>query len=223
MGLVNAYTTKPGYYGIDLAKYHDVYTTKQHEGIRDTNDVYWPMTEPFEVFNLDFNARPQVMEEKKEISVPSINTGLLTSVIFWFELELLPGIKVSTQPFKSPDKASHMLQAIQHIPDINIKEVGCTLPFVAVHNKNSILFGVRNKDLDPVCAEPTQNLRIDHILQEAAKQVSDVGYEFSKLSNANDKDLSVAIQSALRIATQAGAFGVDVQLGTNVALSYFVK
>jgi len=221
MDLVNAYTTKNGYYGIDLLKYHNTYIAKENM-TRDVDDVYWPITEPFEIFKFDFNARPQVMEQKKDIVVPAINTGLLTSVVFWFELELLPDIKITTQPFASFNKGSHWLQAIQHIPEINIKEVGCPIPFVAAHNKNSVVFGVKGKELDPAKAEPILNLKIDHVLQEATQQVGELGYQFSRLSNMNEKDLSVAVQSACRIATQACAFGVDPQIAANSALSYFV-
>lgn len=101
VSLANAYLPKKGYSGIDMKKYHDKYLEAKKQGAPFDELVYIPMTDPFQVFDFDFNQKNLSVEGKTSLSVPTINSGFLTSFVFWFDLELVPGVELSSSPFET--------------------------------------------------------------------------------------------------------------------------
>jgi hypothetical protein len=164
VSLVNAYIPKRGYSGIDLQKYHEEYESVKGMSGSDKESlmpelVYVPMTEVFEVFEFDFNKNLQ-LEVQKSLSIPTVNSGAITAFVFWFDLELVPGVGISSSPFVSGSKrvcvlfwckltlqSQHWLQAIQHLPrGVKVAETGTKVPILASVNKDFIYFEVSFPD-----------------------------------------------------------------------------
>lgn len=124
VSLVNAYISKKGYSGVDLRKYHELYerVNKSDSALEDppkSELVYQPITNPFKVFEMDFNRRPVQLEGQLIENITTINSGKLTSFVFWFDLELVPGVELSSSPFIALDDSRRV----------------CIIP--ASHNKHS--------------------------------------------------------------------------------------
>lgn len=101
VSLVNAYIPKKGYSGIDFKQHFDKYTqTVEQEGSV-AELVCVPMTDAFHVFSFDFNTPSLLIDGTFTQSVAATSSGVLTSFVFWFELELVPGVILSSSPFET--------------------------------------------------------------------------------------------------------------------------
>ena len=72
---------------------------------------YKKLTDPFELFEFDLNeyspgALPSFLHQSKTFSVPVMEPGEVTAVVYWFDMVLLEDIKLTTL-----DQNSHWRQA----------------------------------------------------------------------------------------------------------------
>jgi type II protein arginine methyltransferase len=70
------------------------------------------LSEPFEVFRFDFH-RDGPAPQQATLRVPPTAAGTCHAVVFWFELELVPGITVTNAP---DHPTTHWKQAVQCLP-----------------------------------------------------------------------------------------------------------
>lgn len=126
---LNYYHQKRGYFGLNVDKLEDEETHVQR-ALTDTcksgqpkvtqPQAYTQLTEPFEVFTFDFNVPSMLPLSGASIHVAfsfsladsfrtvtkSTQGGTLNAVVFWFDLELVPGIVLSSAPKKYNPTAS---------------------------------------------------------------------------------------------------------------------
>eukprot|EP01126_Amoeba_proteus_P037485 TRINITY_DN3868_c1_g2_i8.p1 TRINITY_DN3868_c1_g2~~TRINITY_DN3868_c1_g2_i8.p1 ORF type:complete len:292 (-),score=93.29 TRINITY_DN3868_c1_g2_i8:172-1047(-) len=197
-------------------------TTTTSSKLEVDGKIYWQMTEPFHVSTIDFNQRPVLMKDEKEIMMVVTDLGVLTSIVYWYELELVPGVVISTSPF-DPNrlKGSCLSQAIQHIPMVQVSRP-CTLPVKATLTKEFVIFGVDPSKLPAEDAKMLQNpILTDPLLEEAQHKTMEIGSDLERMASATEKDSSEFHQSICRVASQGGAFGVDPQLAASMALARY--
>ncbi|KAJ8298405.1 hypothetical protein KUTeg_024936 [Tegillarca granosa] len=98
--------------GFEIAKYINKYQLSTHEDICFSTLCHTKLTEPFQLLSFDLNETlqdnkpPSFLEQAIEVKVKVIESGHVTAIIFWFEMEILPGYLVSTI-----DSCSHWKQA----------------------------------------------------------------------------------------------------------------
>ena len=93
--------------GFDLSLFNQLGIV--HYAQMDVNRFTWKLlSSPQAVEHYDFHR--DIPATRKELSFPIIEDGRVDGVMFWFDLELAPGVHFSTDPHS---KDSHWQQAIQ--------------------------------------------------------------------------------------------------------------
>jgi type II protein arginine methyltransferase len=120
--------------GIDLRPFN-VFAT----GIVNQRLASYPhrtLCKRFDVFGFDF--RRPIERAARELSVQVDADGLCNAIVFWYELELDPHTRLSTDP-QTP---SHWHQAIQLLDEPVELAAGTTCRVAASHNCASITLGL---------------------------------------------------------------------------------
>lgn len=98
-------------YGFDLTDFNQLSSLEYFDS-RLHHHEHRVLSEPIEVFRFDFY-RDTAEPRRAEFVVPPSEAGVCHAVVFWFELDLLPGIGMTNSP-GAPN--SHWKQAIQCLP-----------------------------------------------------------------------------------------------------------
>lgn len=98
-------------YGFDLTDFNQLSSIEYFDS-RIRHHEHRALSEPIEVFKFDFY-RDTAEPRRAEFVVPPSKAGTCHAVVFWFELELLPGISMTNSP-TAPN--SHWKQAVQCLP-----------------------------------------------------------------------------------------------------------
>lgn len=98
-------------YGFDLTEFNRLSSIEYFDS-RIRHHEHRTLSDPIEVFTFDFY-RDTAKPRRAEFVVPLSASGTCHAVVFWFELELLPGISITNSP-STPN--SHWKQAVQCLP-----------------------------------------------------------------------------------------------------------
>jgi type II protein arginine methyltransferase len=98
-------------YGFDLSAFNALATMEYFDS-RLTKHEHRMLSEPIEVFRFDFYRDGPEPASTDFVIIP-IATGTCHAVVFWFELELVPGVELSNSP---EDPNTHWKQAVQCLP-----------------------------------------------------------------------------------------------------------
>lgn len=66
-------------------------------GAQLADNLFRPLSKPLEAWHFDMGSPPQE-SARRTLDVEFTETGRFNAVVFWFELQLGPGIKISTEP-----------------------------------------------------------------------------------------------------------------------------
>ena len=123
-------------YGFDLAPFNRLSTLEYFDS-RLHRHEHRVLSEPVPVFDFDFrtaDARPR----RTGLRVQPTAAGRLHAVVFWFEMELLPGITVGNPPGRD----SHWKQAVQCLPVPPHVQPGEPVVLEASHDGDCVRFSV---------------------------------------------------------------------------------
>jgi predicted RNA methylase len=98
-------------YGFDFSEFNQLSSIEYFDS-RLRHHEHRRLSEPIEVFRFDFY-RDTAEPRRAEFVVPPAVAGVCHAVVFWFELELLPGITLTNSP-ETPH--THWKQAVQCLP-----------------------------------------------------------------------------------------------------------
>lgn len=138
-------------YGFDLAPFNRLSTLEYFDS-RLHRHEHRTLSEPQVIFDFDFyrdDARPR----RTELAVQPTAAGKLHAVVFWFELELLPGIMLSNAPERAD---SHWKQAIQCLPVPLHVQPGEPVSLEAVHDGERVRFSAAVSGIRPAAAEAVE-------------------------------------------------------------------
>jgi type II protein arginine methyltransferase len=122
-------------YGFDLSEFNRL-SSMEYFDSRLRNHQWRPLSEPMEIFAFDFY-RDGPDERRAEFVVSPTAEGSCHAIVFWFELDLVPGIGLTNAP-GNPD--SHWKQAVQCLPEPLQVRPGGELLLDARHDGASIHF-----------------------------------------------------------------------------------
>lgn len=123
--------------GFDLSEFNQLQSMEYFDS-RLRRHEHRMLSEPFDVFGFDFH-RDSPLTERSELAVMPTAAGTCHAVVFWFELELLPGITVTNSP---EHPTSHWKQAVQVLPAAAEVRPGVPLPLSARHDGLHIHFAL---------------------------------------------------------------------------------
>ena len=197
---LNRYRWREDYEGYELGK---------------MRDKWRPLTEPEAVFTFDFydwQANMQPLERRLELEVTE--SGVVSAIAFWFELELDEETVLSTSPYIQ-DKGPTWQQAVQYIEELRVAE-GTTLPLIAKHDTYSISFEV-DDDADEVdrvemrtgvpAYDPQWKVtysRMDKINSDMARDSAQQPLQFRKIAEA-----------AVLMGSRPADFGLEAAMAVN--------
>ncbi|HEY0639343.1 MAG TPA: 50S ribosomal protein L11 methyltransferase [Pseudonocardiaceae bacterium] len=116
-------------YGFDLSGFNELATLEYFDS-RLAKHPHRALSDPAEVFSFDFY-RDTAEPASTTFTVPPTAAGTCHAVVFWFELELVPGITLSNSPH---DPNTHWKQAVQCLPVAVPVRPGEPLPLRASHD-----------------------------------------------------------------------------------------
>ncbi|MCP2335917.1 50S ribosomal protein L11 methyltransferase [Actinomadura rupiterrae] len=99
-------------YGFDLSEFNSLASLEYFDS-RLRNHQWRPLSEPMEIFAFDFY-KDGPDERRAEFVVSPTAEGRAHAIVFWFELDLVPGIGLTNSP---SNPQSHWKQAVQCLPD----------------------------------------------------------------------------------------------------------
>ncbi|MGH3379865.1 MAG: 50S ribosomal protein L11 methyltransferase [Actinoallomurus sp.] len=125
-------------YGFDFTEFNQLSSIEYFDS-RIRHHEHRTLSEPIEVFKFDFY-RDTAEPRRAEFVVPPSSAGTCHAVVFWFELDLLPGVSLTNSP-ATPN--SHWKQAVQCLPSpiqvqpdepllLDARHDGVTIHFTAV-------------------------------------------------------------------------------------------
>lgn len=179
--------------------------------------AYRPLCEPFDVFAFDFaQATPE--PEQREIDVAATAAGTAGALLFWFDLQLAPGLWLSNAP-DSPQPL-HWKQALQFLPEVQV-DAGTALPVTARHNGSALTFRWRQ---DALPAEAYSRLpRFDpRVFQQATELQEQTANLFRHCMSDHAEYLRVA-DLAQRFAVDPAAHGLDPRIAQRFASRFFAN
>lgn len=68
-----------------------------HAGAPLADNLFRPLSKPLEAWHFDLGSPPQE-SARRTLDVEFTASGRFNAVVFWFELQLGPGIQISTRP-----------------------------------------------------------------------------------------------------------------------------
>jgi arginine Nomega-methyltransferase len=98
-------------YGFDFTEFNQLSSIEYFDS-RIRHHEHRVLSDPIEVFKFDFYRDP-AEPRRAEFVVPPSVAGTCHAVVFWFELDLLPGMSLTNSP-ATPN--SHWKQAVQCLP-----------------------------------------------------------------------------------------------------------
>jgi precorrin-6B methylase 2 len=98
-------------YGFDFTEFNQLSSIEYFDS-RIRHHDHRALSEPIEVFKFDFYRDPAEPRRAEFVVPPSVE-GTCHAVVFWFELDLLPGMTLTNSP-ATPN--SHWKQAVQCLP-----------------------------------------------------------------------------------------------------------
>jgi type II protein arginine methyltransferase len=116
-------------YGFDLSAFNELASLEYFDS-RLASHEHRLLCEPFEVFAFDFH-RDGPAPASAELVVTPTATGTCHAVVFWFELELVPGVELTNAPHAAN---THWKQAVQCLPATVEVDAGRPLPLTAHHD-----------------------------------------------------------------------------------------
>ncbi|MFC4905745.1 50S ribosomal protein L11 methyltransferase [Actinomadura gamaensis] len=122
-------------YGFDLSEFNRL-SSMEYFDSRLRNHRWRPLSDPMEIFSFDFY-RDGPGEHRAEFVVSPTAEGRCHAIVFWFELDLVPGIGLTNAP---GNPGSHWKQAVQCLPDPVQVQPGEPLLLDARHDGVSIHF-----------------------------------------------------------------------------------
>jgi predicted nicotinamide N-methyase len=129
-------------HGFDLSGFNELASLEYFDS-RLRRHEHRVLTEPFEVFRFDFH-RDGPAAQHATLRVAPTAAGACHAVVFWFELELVPGITVTNAP---DHPTTHWKQAVQCLPHPVAVHPCDPLSVDVRHDGLRICFtGIRNED-----------------------------------------------------------------------------
>jgi len=125
------------HYGFDLSGFNELASMEYFDS-RLIRHEHRTLCHPFEVFAFDFYRDGPAPARSDLVLTPTAD-GTCHAVVFWFELELVPGVELSNSP---EDPNTHWKQAVQCLPAAVDLHAGRQLPLTARHDGLRIHFEV---------------------------------------------------------------------------------
>ncbi|KAK3604567.1 hypothetical protein CHS0354_026258 [Potamilus streckersoni] len=111
--------------GLKIAKFMNYFQLQTHVDIDLDILPHARLSEPFQMFSLDFNETlqaeelPSYLNQTKEVTVNILDTGSITALVYWFEFRLDENLRISTL-----DSRTHWRQAALMIKGNNCVDQG---------------------------------------------------------------------------------------------------
>ncbi|GAB2930795.1 hypothetical protein GCM10027280_17910 [Micromonospora polyrhachis] len=130
-------------YGFDLSEFNRLSSLEYFDS-RLSRHEHRNLSAPFEVFDFDFY-RDGPTGRRVELTVTPSATGVCHAIVFWFELELVPGITVTNSP---EHPTTHWKQAIQGLGEPIPLRAGMPLTLGIRHDGLHIHFDIAGNRQD---------------------------------------------------------------------------
>ncbi|BDA48465.1 Protein arginine N-methyltransferase 7 [Coccomyxa sp. Obi] len=124
---------------VDRHRWTPAFTT----GVPLGEGLYRPLSEPVEAWHFDVRCPPDE-SGRKTIDVEFTSDGICNAVVFWFTLELIDGITISSAPGGS--LAPGMQPALQYLAGELRVDAGEVLPVLATHNTVRLRFDIEEAE-----------------------------------------------------------------------------
>jgi type III protein arginine methyltransferase len=176
---------------------------------------YRPLTRPVDIFCFDFaNAAPTPAE--RELRIPAIADGIAGALLFWFDLELAPGLRLTNEP--GSHGGLHWKQGLQFLPEARVTG-GSVLPVTAKHNGSQLQFGWQPEGL---AKETYSSLpRFDARWWRRAEELEHITRGLMQHCRQQPSEYTKVADLAQRFAIDPAAHGIDPVVAQRFAAMFF--
>ena len=202
---LNRYRWRADYEGYELGK---------------MRDKWRPLSEPEAVFAFDFYEWQQNMQPiERKLDLEITESGVVTAIAFWFELELDEDTLLSTSPY-ADEKGPTWQQAVQYIEELAMCE-GSTLPLVAKHDTYSITFEVHDDSDDIDRIEMRTGVPLyDPVWHVAYNRLKEVNSETARKCAEQPLHFREVAEAAVLMGTRPADLGLEADAATSFAAKF---
>lgn len=198
VNLLNPYRFSPSFINVDAGQ----------AGVR-------ALSAPVEVFRVDFaSATPQPLEA--DLTLPATEAGMAGGVLFWFDLEVEPGVWLSNAP-DSPDRL-HWKQGLQFLPEVRV-EPDMPLPLQVRHNGSSL--GFRWREAEIAQSARSELPRVDPRVWQQMTEIETQTQQLLQHCASNPSEYLKVAELAKRIAVDPAAHDVDATIAQRFVATFF--
>jgi len=209
-------------HGIDMTMSDAYRWSKEAKPVHLREGEYTQLTEVFDIFVFDF-ASAAVEQQVENLEVIISRDGIVSALVFWYDLILDEDIVVSTSPFVPPEQALSFGQGLVYLQPAETRvKRGATLPLLAAHNSLEMMFTIEEDKLTRKGSdcELLPHTRFDPRWEGARVNLDDQWKKIIQGLASNPKDSAHLQEGVMRFAAQSAAFGIDTAVAERCALTF---
>ena len=209
-------------HGVDLALCDAYRWSKDVQAAHLKPGQYTQLSDVFDIFVFDF-ATAVVEQQVEHMEVAIERDGIVSALVFWYDLMLDDEIVISTSPFIPEERALCYGQGPVYLqPSETRVSAGATVPMLAAHNGVEMAFTIEEDKMTRKGSECEllPHTRFDPRWEGARANLEDAWKKILTNLSYNPKEFKTMQDAVMRLAAQPAAFGIDQGVGERCALTF---
>ena len=211
--------------GIDMTMSDAYRWTKEVRTVHLAEGEYTQLTEVFDMFVFDFGSAA-VEQQVEHLEVVISRDGIVSALVFWFDLILDEEIVITTSPFAPAEQQLSFGQGLVYLQPAETRvKRGATVPLLAAHNSAEWAFTLEEDKLTRKGSdcELLPHTRFDPRHEGARANLDDQWKKIIQGLSYNPRDCAALQEAVMRFAAQPAAFGIDVGVAERCAMTFLAE
>eukprot|EP00316_Scyphosphaera_apsteinii_P022876 CAMPEP_0119341952 /NCGR_PEP_ID=MMETSP1333-20130426/103705_1 /TAXON_ID=418940 /ORGANISM="Scyphosphaera apsteinii, Strain RCC1455" /LENGTH=1126 /DNA_ID=CAMNT_0007354061 /DNA_START=48 /DNA_END=3428 /DNA_ORIENTATION=+ len=212
-------------HGVDMTMSDAYRWSKEVFPVHLQEGEYIQLTEVFDMFVFDFGSSA-VEQQIEHLDVVIAKDGIVSAIVFWFDLILDEEIIVSTSPFVPESQQLSFGQGLVYLQPAETRvKRGATVPLLAAHNSVEMAFTIEEDKMTRKGSdcETLSHTRFDPRWEGARANLDDQWKKIMQSLGYNPKECHYLQEAVMRFAAQPAAFGVDSGVAERCSLTFLAE
>merc|ERR1712087_646885 len=186
---------------------------------------YIQLTEVFDMFVFDFGSSA-VEQQIEHLDVVIAKDGIVSAIVFWFDLILDEEIIISTSPFVPESQQLSFGQGLVYLQPAETRvKRGATVPLLAAHNSIELAFTIEEDKMTRKGSdcETLSHTRFDPRWEGARANLDDQWKKIMQSLGYNPRECHYMQEAVMRFAAQPSAFCIDSGVAERCSLTFLAE
>lgn len=209
-------------HGVDLTMCDAYRWSKECRPVHLQEEDYTQLSDVFDIFVFDF-MQSQLEQQMEQLEVVIEKDGIVSALVFWYDLIIDEEIVISTSPFVPPELQLNFGQGLVYLQPSEARvSAGATLPIVAAHNSLEMAFTIEEDKMTQRKAdcELLPFTRYDPRWEGARVNLDDQWKKILQAMAGNPQDLASMEEAVMRYAANPVTFGIDTSVAERCSVTF---